>query len=202
MKNIIAQGAEAIIIQKGNELLKDRIPKSYRITILDDKLRKQRTKKEIKLLEKAHSLNIPVPKVITSSDYQITMEKIQGEKLASSLDKLENKYEIAQQIGKTLAIIHDNNIIHGDLTTSNMIYNKKEDKVYFIDFGLGFESPKAEDKAVDLHVLKEALEARHFQHSNKLWLSVLAGYKTSKNVNQVLARLNAVEKRGRYKQAY
>ncbi len=193
------QGAEALIKLGKNSAVKDRIKKNYRISIIDDRLRKQRTKKEIKLLEKSHSL-IPVPKLIKSSEFSIEMEMIKGKKLSLFLDKLKNKYEIAKQIGKNIAILHDNNIIHGDLTTSNMIYSKNE--VYFIDFGLGYESSNIEDKATDLHLIKQALEAKHFKYFEKLFNSILKGYKISKNYSLVVKRLEAVEKRGRYKQSY
>ncbi|HLC53734.1 MAG TPA: KEOPS complex kinase/ATPase Bud32 [Candidatus Nanoarchaeia archaeon] len=197
---IIAQGAEALIKKSGSNIIKDRIKKSYRLPILDERLRKQRTKKESKLLEKAISAGIKVPRVINQSQYSLVLEHIYGKKLASSLDNLKNKDPIAAQIGSTIARLHDLNIIHGDLTTSNMILSKND--VYFIDFGLGSESARIEDKATDLHVLKEALEARHFKHASKLWESVLKGYQISKNARQVLKQLEKVEKRGRYKNSY
>ena len=197
---IIAQGAEALIKKSGSNIIKDRIKKSYRLPILDERLRKQRTKKESKLLEKAISVGIKVPRVISQIRYSLVLENIYGKKLASSLDNLKNKDPIAAQIGSTIARLHDLNIIHGDLTTSNMILSKND--VYFIDFGLGSESARIEDKATDLHVLKEALEARHFKHASKLWASVLRGYQISKNARQVLKQLEKVEKRGRYKNSY
>ncbi len=199
---IIAQGAEAIIRKENNVIIKDRIRKSYRFSILDKRLRKQRTKKEAKLLEKATTV-ISVPKLLKpykDKDTSLELEFIKGKKLSLYLDNLKNKYEIAKLIGKNIARLHDFSIIHGDLTTSNMILSKN--KVYFIDFGLGFESSKIEDKATDLHVLKEALQARHFKHADKLWLSVLVGYHISDNAKQVLAQLKKVELRGRYKAQY
>ena len=72
-------------------------------------------------------------------------------------------------------------------------------KVYFIDFGLGFESNRIEDKAVDLHLIKQALEAKHFRYFESFFSNVLKGYKTSKNSSIVLQRLDKVESRGRYK---
>ena len=198
--SILSQGAEAIIRKNKNHIVKDRIPKTYRLPQLDNKLRKQRTRKEIKLLEKSQSL-IPVPKILSSTESTIKLELIKGKKLALCLDTLPNYKSICEQIGKNIAILHDNNIIHGDLTTSNLILSKN--LVYFIDFGLGFESAKAEDKAVDLHVLKEALEAKHYKKADKFWHIILESYKkTSKTSNLTLARLTAVEKRGRYKQSY
>lgn len=197
---LIAQGAEGIIKLSKQGIIKDRIRKSYRLPILDNKLRKQRTKSEARLLKKAYNL-IPVPKVLSSNKYQIIIENIRGKRLSHFLDKLKNKNEIAKLIGKNIAILHDNNIIHGDLTTSNMIYSKS--KVFFIDFGLGFTSNKPEDKATDLHVLKEALEAKHYKYANELWHTIIHSYKqNSIHSNLILKQLEKVELRGRYKAQY
>ncbi|MDO8563450.1 MAG: KEOPS complex kinase/ATPase Bud32 [Nanoarchaeota archaeon] len=207
---VIAQGAEAIISLKKNIILKDRIKKSYRLPELDEKLRRIRTKKEVKLLEKASFL-IPVPKVIKYNSSEIELEYIKGKKLAQYLNTSKNKSKIAKLIGENLAKLHDNNIIHGDLTTSNMIFKKrlakqvqfKEEKVFFIDFGLGFESSRAEDKATDLHVLKEALEAKHYKYANQVWKAILKAYKKcSANSALTLKQLDKVESRGRYKAQY
>jgi Kae1-associated kinase Bud32 len=196
---LLAQGAEASVYQSKSGIIKERLVKTYRYPVLDTRLRKARTKKEVKLLEKASKI-INVPKIISNTDFSITLEEIKGKKLAISLDKLSNKLAIAKQIGFNVAKLHDAGIIHGDLTTSNMIWHS--DKLYLIDFGLGFESTNIEDKSVDLHVLKEALTARHNKHSENIFGAVVQGYKSSANANQVIKRLEAVEKRGRYKQAY
>ena len=200
-QKIIQQGAEAILIQKNKKLIKRRVKKSYRFPVLDEKIRKQRTKREAKLLEKASKL-IPIPKIIKVSDKtkEIDMEFIEGKKLSEHLDELKNAKEICTQIGKNIAILHNSNIIHGDLTTSNMILSN-DNKLYFIDFGLSFVSSRIEDKAVDLHLIKEALEAKHFKNSGKFTKAILQGYKESKFYNQTLERLRKVELRGRYKQA-
>ena len=94
----------------------------------------QRTKKESRLLEKASKL-IPVPKIKVSSLYEIEMEFINGKKLSEHLESLDYK-KICNQIGKQIAILHDNDVIHGDLTTSNMILRDK--KIYFVDFHCDF----------------------------------------------------------------
>jgi len=107
---IISQGAEAIIIKEKNNVLKKRIKKSYRIQEIDERLRKTRTKRETKILERAKDL-IPVPKILDSCDKDMTikMEFIDGLKLSEVLDSLKNKYEIAELIGKQIAILHNNN---------------------------------------------------------------------------------------------
>ena len=196
-----AKGAEATILKRKNTIIKDRIPKSYRNPEIDKKLRKTRTKAETKLLAKAIEI-IPSPKVIFSDNTQkIEMQYIPGKKLSDFLEKLDYK-KICKLIGLNIAKLHDAGIIHGDLTTSNMIWNEKSKKVFFIDFGLGFHSDRIEDKAVDLHLIKQALEARHSRIFKKAFSKILEGYKTSKNFSMTMKQLEKVERRGRYKQQY
>lgn len=223
MEKIIQQGAEAVIIKKGNIIIKRRITKSYRFPLLDEKIRKQRTKKESNLLKKAYNL-IPTPKIIKVDEKtkpqdllnltnldgaqepkdkkrfltEIEMEFIKGKKLSDSLNSFKNKLKISKKIGKQIAKLHDNDIIHGDLTTSNIILSKNA--LYFIDFGLGFISNKFEDKAVDLHLIKQALEAKHYEISKECFKEIIEGYSSSKNSSLALTRLKKVEARGRYKQ--
>jgi Kae1-associated kinase Bud32 len=210
MEKIIDSGAEAKIYLRNNKIIKNRIPKSYRLPILDEKLRRIRTKKEAKILEILSKL-IAVPNLIKKGKYELEIEYIKGKKLSNFLDKTKEKAKIAESIGKNLAIIHNYNIIHGDLTTSNMIYkqdlqsksNLRKDKLYFIDFGLSQESSKIEDKAVDLHILKETLKAKNYKNADKLWKGILDSYKkNSSNSNIVLKQLDKVESRGRYKQQF
>ena len=198
-KKLIAQGAEAKIILSDNLITKDRISKSYRIPKLDKKIRKSRTKAEIKLLQKASKIiNTPIPETFKDLN-KIIMPYIEGKKLSDHLDTfpLTNQKQICKQIGEDVAKLHDAEIIHGDLTTSNMIL--KENKIFFIDFGLGFISHKFEDKAVDIHLFKQALEAKHFQNWEILFKEFEKGYNKSKDSKTVFERLKAVEKRGRYK---
>jgi len=202
-QKILQQGAEAIILKKGKDVIKRRLKKSYRIKEIDDKIRKLRTRSEGKLLEKAGKIiSIPKLKDVNESSKEIQMDFIDGKKLSDHLNifSLQKQKTVCLEIGNSVAKLHDSNIIHGDLTTSNMILKNK--KVFFIDFGLGFQSHKLEDKAVDLHLLKQALEAKHFQHWEILFKEILKSYSKSKDSKKVLERLKAVEKRGRYKGKY
>ncbi len=206
MKNLelIQQGAEAkIFLDKTNNLIiKERIPKGYRIPEIDDAIRKRRTKSERKILIKANKI-IPSPQPIENkNDSEIQMQYLEGEKLSRSLDDFEIKEQkkIMKKIGKNIAILHQNHIVHGDLTTSNMIF--LNDKVHFIDFGLGFISTKTEAKAVDLHLLKQALEAKHFNNWKILFGEVIKSYERilgQTESKKILERLTAVERRGRYR---
>jgi len=197
---LIQQGAEAKIILSGKTITKDRISKSYRIPEIDKKIRKSRTKAETKLLSKASKIvNIPTPIIEDKDKFQIKMPYIDGKKLSDYLNKflLKEQKQICKQIGEDVAKLHNASIIHGDLTTSNMILKDKQ--IFFIDFGLGFISHKFEDKAVDIHLFKQALEAKHFQNWEVLFNEFEKGYNKSKDSKIVFERLKAVEKRGRYK---
>ena len=130
------------------------------------------------------------------------MPFIEGEKLSDHLDNfsLKKQKDVCKKIGENIAKLHDSNIVHGDLTTSNMILQKN--KLYFLDFGLGFISHKIEDMAVDLYLLREALEAKHFKNWKILFQEVTKEYKKSEKSELVLKQLKKVEKRGRYKDKY
>ena len=200
-QTIIQRGAEAVISLNGEDILKTRVKKGYRLSALDEKIRKSRTKREAKLLEGARKLIcVPTVRKVDERSKEIIMEFIKGKKLSDFLSVIENWKEVCFQIGENLAKLHDAGIIHGDLTTSNMIW--VSGRLYFIDFGLGFISEKVEDKAVDLHLIKEALEARHYEHYEKFFSEFLEGYKNSKNFGAVMNRFKRVELRGRYKNQY
>lgn len=210
MEKLIAQGAEAkIFLDKSNKkedfIIKNRIKKSYRTPELDKKIRTRRTRAEIKIMIKASKIILcPKPNLNKSKNStKISMPYIKGKKLSQNLNTFPEKTQksILQQIGKSVAKLHNSGIIHGDLTTSNMILSEKENKVYFIDFGLSFQNSKYEDKAVDIHLLKQALEAKHFQNWKILYKNFLNGYQSIKKAEseKVLNQLKKVEKRGRYK---
>lgn len=197
----IAQGAEAILYREKDIIKKVRSQKPYRQKELDKKIRLQRTRKEAKLLTKAYELiNSPKVKTVNEKEATITMEYLEGEKIADILESLPKKdqKEIAQQIGKQLAILHQNHIVHGDMTTSNMIY--KDSKVFIIDFGLGFVNEKAEHKAVDLHILEQAFDAKHHTITEEMKDIIFKSYKEQhKEAEPIFARLKKVQQRGRYK---
>lgn len=202
-EKIIGIGAEAILIKEKNHLIKKRVKKGYRNETLDLMLRKLRTRKEAKILEKVSKLGI-CPKILKMNEHEksIEMDFIDGEKLSDYLDTFskEKSLKICKIVGQNVTKLHDLNIIHGDLTTSNMLFTEKENKVYFIDFGLSIESQRIEDKAVDLRLLKQALDSKHFKNAKEFFDAVLSGYKSSKDYEKILLQLHKVENRGRYKQ--
>ncbi|MBL7055445.1 Kae1-associated serine/threonine protein kinase [Candidatus Woesearchaeota archaeon] len=194
---LIAQGSESKLYLDDKKIVKNRFRKKYRIPEIDNPLRGFRTRREAKVLEKLKALRFPSPRLIRNDKKEnLEIEHIKGKLVKDILDS-KNCLKLGKEIGELLAIMHNNNLIHGDLTTSNMISNRK---VYFIDFGLSFFSHKIEDMAVDIHLLKEALESKHSEIWKNCYDSVLKGYeKKMEKGKEILERVKVVESRGRYK---
>ena len=196
---IIAQGAESILYLENDKIIKERIKKNYRHPSIDLMKRKYPTRKEFKILTKLqNTINVPKTYKMDDKEMKITLEYLKGSLIKDIVDKLnpKEKEELFINLGKEIAKLHNENIIHGDLTTANLIF--KDDKIYFIDFGLSNFSDKLEDKAVDLRVLRQALESKHHKHP-ELFNLVLKGYKNTKTQPIVDRLLKVVETRGRYK---
>ena len=202
----IAQGAEAVLFEDRGTIIKERLSKAYRFPHLDEALRKFRTRREAKVLQRLEELNFPAPHLREFSDKRmsIIMDFIPGEKLRDVLGSAEESTHeyphLAREIGHKVGQLHQNDIIHGDLTTSNMIQHKDTGKLHLIDFGLSAFSGKVEDKAVDLFLLDRALESKHYQHYPDIFEKVLEGYREEyPEAVKVLERLEQVSKRGRNK---
>ena len=132
---VLHRGAEAILYLEDKNLVKERIPKPYRHKTIDINKRKYPTRREFKLLLKAQKigLNVPEPLLVDETEMKVVMEHLKGDVLKKTLDSYAKtkREKVAIEIGKQTAKMHDNDIIHGDLTTSNMILNEK---VYFVSF--------------------------------------------------------------------
>jgi TP53 regulating kinase-like protein len=188
---LISEGAEAKIYLSENKIIKKRVSKKYRHKELDNSILKRRIKSENKILKKSKKYGINVPEVYDIDSNSITMENLSGIKLSELLDDIKNK-ALIKSLAKEIKKLHSFGIIHGDLTTSNIFFYK--DKIYLIDFGLGKFSDKIEDKATDIHLLKECLNSRHSINYKKLWLTFIKEY----NEPLVLERLRKIESRVRY----
>jgi Kae1-associated kinase Bud32 len=203
---VLYRGAESILylgeLDGQRVLVKERIKKNYRIQQIDEELRKIRTRKEVKLLSAARSVGVQTPKIleVDEKNHKIIMEYIDGLRVKELLNTSDNKTieKICFEIGKSIGKLHANRIVHGDLTTSNMI--SKDNKIYFIDFGLGDFSQRIEDQAVDLNLLFEALKSTHFKILDTCWNSIIKGYKEEyQTADKVLEQMDEIEKRARYK---
>ncbi len=206
---LIHKGAEAhLFVEYWNSriiLRKYRIPKKYRIPELDFKLRSERTKHEARLIFSAKQAGVLVPLIyfVDVPNTTIIMQFIPGKSFRDILHerKTLDKYvsNLFLQVGRNVALLHKNNIIHGDLTTSNMILYKE--KIFLIDFGLGFFSSDIEDKAVDLHLLKTVIKSTHeyvFPEAFNLVLDSYVKEYNSPDAEKVVNRITDIERRGRY----
>jgi len=204
---IIKQGAEAILYINSFEdqkvLVKERIKKRYRISQIDEKIRRTRTKKEVNLLTSARKIGVLTPTIL-HVDYKLSkiyMEFIDGivvKDLLNSKNVTEAEIKkICEKIGTAIGKLHSINLIHGDLTTSNMILRGED--LYFIDFGLGEHSRRIEDKGVDLNLLYEAISSTHFRILKLCWEAIIKAYKKEyAEAEKVLKQIEEIEQRGRY----
>ena len=127
---IIGRGAESILYLKDGKVIKDRISKGYRHKEIDLMKRKYPTRRESKLLRDAAKFGVNVPEVydMNDSSMKVEMEFLKGDMLKDILDDLPKKKreEICKEVGRQIVVLHDHGIVHGDLTTSNMLLVKGE----------------------------------------------------------------------------
>lgn len=185
-------------------IYKQRMSKTYRIKELDFYFRKQRTIHEAKLLAKAKSLaGVKTPFIyeIDIPQTTIVMELIEGDQLKNLLPnfKDQKREEICREVGRNVGKLHHANIIHGDLTTSNILVSSKNNDLIFVDFGLGYISDRLEDFGIDIYLLERAFISTHqdiYEHS---WNAIIQGYKeTSQYGEQIEEKIREIESRGRY----
>lgn len=201
---ILSTGAEAIIYAKSKTVIKHRVSKSYRIEELDKNIRKTRTKKEAKLMRRikeeviADTHIFDIPKVIRYDSTSIEMEMIVGSETlkevinknnTSSKNNINNNY--FGQTGEMISLLHKHNIIHGDLTTMNILVT--DEKLYLIDFGLSYISHKVEDKMTDLYTYIKAVECVHSEEYVK---DIYKGYELNEEEEK---KLDEIKRRGRKK---
>jgi TP53 regulating kinase-like protein len=206
VEKLVAKGAEAdLYLMEWNglkALKKIRKPKKYRHSELDYQLRKTRTNHEAAVIHRAKNNGIPTPLLyhVDNENSVIVMEYIDGVKIRDLVDKLDDdeRIKLFKKIGYYAGLLHKSGIIHGDLTTSNII--KSGDRVIFIDFGLSEVNYEVEKRGVDLNLMNRMLTSTHFNHQEKLLEAFKEGYKVSMGdeAEEALTRMIDVSKRGRY----
>lgn len=204
---IIRKGAEAHLFLKTLlsrvVVVKERKPKPYRVKDLDVSLRKQRVFREARLLHSAKKVGVPTPTVylIDPESTSIIMDRIEGATLSDLIRERklsrEELTELLRKVGVLIGRLHKGGIVHGDLTTSNMIVS--DGKIFLIDFGLGDFSKNIEDLGVDLHLMKRAMESSHYDVFEEGFNAVLEGYREAfEGADEVIEKMFEIERRGRY----
>jgi TP53 regulating kinase-like protein len=205
---LIKKGAEAsLFLEKWHGkkvIMKKRVPKSYRLPELDKQIRSYRTVHEPQLIHRAKEAGVSTPVIfmVDVKEANIIMEFIEGKQVKQILNSISAKErcKLCRYIGKLIGNLHKQGIIHGDLTTSNMILTVRG-KVVFVDFGLGEFSTELEARGVDLHLMKRALQSTHYKHAQKCFNVVMKGYSEimgEENAKTVLRKIREIERRGRY----
>ncbi len=205
---LLKKGAEADIFlavwHEEEVVFKKRVAKKYRPILMDMEIRRSRTIRESQLIHEAKKAGVPTP-VIFSVDMgstTIVMQYLHGKQVKQAFNEVdESKRDgICLRIGELIGRLHTHGLIHGDLTTSNMIIDNWG-KITFIDFGLGEKSVELELHGVDLHLMKRALQSTHYLFAEKCFDHVFAGYSKIVGANvakRVLDKIAQIEKRGRY----
>lgn len=206
MERLVAKGAEAdLYLTEWNGLRairKVRKPKKYRHPELDRQLTRTRTNHEADITQRAKQFGVSTPLLYSVDNERgvIVMEYIDGIKIRDLVDQLndDERYKLFKRIGYYAGQLHKSGIIHGDLTTSNII--KSGERIVFIDFGLSEVNFEVEKRGVDLNLMNRMLTSTHYKYQEDLLAAFKEGYRASmgEEADEALKRMNEVSMRGRY----
>jgi len=208
---LVKQGAEARIYEGTflgkDAIIKERFSKKYRHPDLDTSLTKERLRAEAKALVLCKTLGVNAPTVYLCDTETniIVMERLSQavtvrDRIFKLLKEKDDKSldELAKSIGALVAKIHAGGLIHGDITTSNIMVDEDDGKLFFIDFGLSFKAGLSEDKGVDLYVLERAFLSTH-PNTEDIFKAILISYQKSsgKQGAETLKKFEEIRQRGR-----
>jgi len=206
---LLYRGAEADVFRGQRcgqpAVYKLRKPLLYRLPELDRLIRSQRTVHEAQMIHQSKLAGVSTPHLyyLSPQEALLVMEFVKGERLKTLLLQAGlatgRVAELGEEFGRSIARLHAAGIMHGDLTTSNVIVDG--DVMSLIDFGLAIHSQRLEDQAVDLRLIKETLTGAHHAVSKQFMLSLLSGYSSvlgSARAEAATKKLAEIERRGRY----
>jgi len=185
-------------------VLKKRLPKKYRPSALDKQIRAYRTIHEPQLMHEAKKAGVPTPIIflVDQEKTMIIMQYIEGKQVKQLLNEVSKseRQSLCFRIGESIGKLHEYGIVHGDLTTSNLIQHPTG-KIFFVDFGLGEKTKELEARGVDFHLMKRTLQSTHYKFAEECFESAIKGYSTvlsHEKSENVLAKIKEIERRGRY----
>jgi TP53 regulating kinase-like protein len=207
-KTLFNKGAEASLyitdLCEKKVVVKVRITKRYRPELLDRQIRSYRTVHEPQMIHEAKAAGVPTPLIysVNVPHASITMEYVEGQQVKQLLNKIpkDQQQKLCVIIGELIGKLHSHGLIHGDLTTSNMILSP-EGKIFFVDFGLGEKNFELEAQGVDLHLMKRTLQSTHYQFWEECFKNILCGYSSVLGVElteKIYEKIKEIERRGRY----
>jgi TP53 regulating kinase-like protein len=213
MKSIYL-GFEGQMIKKGAEaelylidffglpaILKKRTSKPYRAKELDDYIRRARTSHEVTMMFHARTCGVPVPAIydVDPDEGVIIMEYIPGPTLKELALKGYDVAPLFRLVGLYVGKMHVNNVVHGDLTSANVIV-PETGKPFLIDFGLAERTGELEAIGTDVHLMLRALESTHYNKVREFFEEFLKGYREvmGGRADKVLKKVQEIRRRGRY----
>lgn len=218
---LITQGAEALVYKTiflsstTPAALKVRPSKPWRHPTLDKRLTRQRILAESRVLVKCKKEGVPVPAVL-ALDWEAgwaVLEWIEGMSVKEAIRRRDASDEtglkaLLERIGQVVGRLHGIGVVHGDLTTSNMMLrpdasasasSELDGEIVLIDFGLATQATQEEDRAVDLYVLERAFGSTHPREEGMFGVVLEAYGKSYKGAKTTLRKLEDVRMRGRKK---
>jgi len=203
---LLYKGAEADVVrgrwQGLDAVFKVRKPLGYRLPVLDDAIRRQRTIREAEMIHLAKRAAVAAPFVyyVDVPGSTLVMEFVDGERVKDLISKSPKAVDdIFFEFGQAVARLHSSGIMHGDLTTANVV--RRDGRLVFVDFGLSLRTGRLEDHAVDLRLIKETLVGAHPSISAAALEALYRGYAAKAGATRfrsVLKQLQSIERRGRY----
>ena len=205
---LLHRGAEADLflskLGSWDVVVKQRVRKDYRNPVLDDRIRRERTAREATALHEAKKAGVRAPSVLAVDldRHSITMTRVVGLLARDNLDKMspETSTRVLQELGRQIGLLHMEGIVHGDLTTSNIIISEG-DIPFTLDFGMSSRSFETEDRGVDLHLLKRSIATSHTVNPDHCAKAVLRGYRVSAGLREAglsFRKAAEIARRGRY----
>jgi len=189
-------GAEAVVyLEDGPEgkkvLIKERVPKAYRHKEIDERIRVERNRTEARLMSEARRGGVSTPIIYDVEDFKLKMQYIDGVPIKYLITP-----ELSEKVGELVGKLHSAGIVHGDLTTSNLLL--AGERLYLLDFGLAYFDKGLEARGVDVHVLFQTFESTHRNHQ-ALIEAFKKGYQSIfVDSEDVLKRVEEIKKRARY----
>ncbi len=204
---LLYKGAEADVVrgewQGLDAVFKVRKPLTYRLQVLDEAIRRQRTLREAEMIHQAKRAGVAAPFLyyVDAPAATLVMEFVKGDRVKDLVESLpdEEVKRIFFDFGSNVGRLHAAGIMHGDLTTANVV--RRGTSLVFIDFGLSVRTPRLEDHAVDLRLIKETLVGAHPGASSVALDALYRGYADvvgSTRSRAALKQLQNIERRGRY----
>ncbi len=186
-------------------IFKVRTPKPYMHQSLARKLVRVRTRNEAKVIAEARARGVRAPALYAAFPYLgiIVMEYVEGDLLREVIARGSEAWkDLVFTAGVELGKLHVSGIVHGDPTTSNYVVSPRGE-VVLIDYGLSSFTSEVEERAVDLHLFRRALESTHASIAAAAFKEFVAGYESvmGEEASPIVKRASEIYLRGRYVEA-